>query len=142
MIYPLTLTQDPETEQIMVRFPDVPEAVTVGKDSREALQWAKDSLLVALSGYMEDARPIPTPTKPKAGQPVVVLPVLACAKLAIYEAMRMQGITQLALSRKLDIDPKQVRRILDLDRNSRMDQVEDALKALGRRLVVTVKKAA
>jgi antitoxin HicB len=142
MIYPVILTQDCETNQIMARFPDVPEAMTVGKDRDEALQWAEDALLVALSGYMEDGRAIPTPTAPNAGQPVVALPVLVCAKLAIYEAMRLHGISQLALSQKLNIDPRQVRRILDLDHNSRMDQVELALRALGRRLVVTVREAA
>jgi len=56
--------------------------------------------------------------------------------------MRLQGITQLALSHKLGMDPRRIRRILDLDHNSRMDQVEAVLRALGRRLVVTVREAA
>lgn len=142
MIFPVTLTEDPETGQIMARFFDIPEAVTVGKDLEQALQWAKDALIVALSGYIEDGRAVPVPTTPKSGQSVVTLPVMMCAKLAIYEAMRQQGITQLELSRKLGIDPRQVRRILDLDHHSRMDQVEKALEVLGKHLVVMVKDAA
>lgn len=142
MIYPATLTEDHETGQVMVRLEDVPEAMAVGRDREEALARAEDALLVALSGYIADGRVIPAPSKPDAGQPVVTLPVLRSAKLAIYEAMRLQGITQLALSHKLGMDPRQIRRMLDLDHNSRMDQVEAALRALGRRLVVTVREAA
>lgn len=142
MIYPVTLTEDLETGQVMARFQDVPEAMTVGRDREEALALAEDALLVAISGYIGDGRVIPAPSRPDAGQPVATLPVLVSAKLAIYEAMRLQGITQLALSHKLGMDPRQIRRILDLDHNSRMDQVEAVLKALGRRLVVTVREAA
>jgi len=142
MIYPVTLTEDLETGQVMAGFQDIPEAMTVGRDREEALALAEDALLVAISGYIEAGRVIPAPSGPDAGQPVVTLPVLVSAKLAIYEAMRLQGITQLALSHKLGMDPRQIRRILDLDHNSRMDQVEAVLRALGRRLVVTVREAA
>lgn len=142
MIYPVTLTEDPETGQVMARCPDVPEAVTVGRDRSEALQWVLDALLVALSGYMDDGRQVPAPSEIAAGQPAVALPALVSAKLAVYEAMRGQRISQIGLAQKLGVDSRQVRRLLDLDHNSRMDQVEAALKALGKRLVISVKEAA
>ena len=37
---------------------DVPEALTHGAEEN-ALAWARDALLVALSGYTDDRRPIP-----------------------------------------------------------------------------------
>jgi antitoxin HicB len=141
MIYPVTLATDPETGQVMASFPDVPEAITVGKDESEALAHALDALLVALSGYISSGRPVPKPSK-HSGAPAVQLPALVCAKLALYEAMRSRGVTQIALAQKLGVDPRQVRRILDLDHRSRMDQVEAALNALGMRLVVTARQAA
>lgn len=142
MIYPVTLTEDPESGQIMARFPDVPEAITVAKSREDAMSWALDALIVALSGYMDSGRAIPSASKVGSGESSVALPVLVAAKLAVYEAMREQGLTQLSLAQKLGTDPRQVRRILDLDHRSRMDQVEDALESLGKRLIVTVKKAA
>ncbi len=142
MTYPVTLIEDHETGQVMAKFPDVPEATTVGRDASDALEWALDALIVALSGYMDEGRQVPAPSAAAPGATAVTLPVLVSAKLAIYEAMRRQKITQLALAQKLGVDARQVRRLLDLDHNSRMDQVEAALKAVGMRLVVSAKEAA
>ena len=64
------------------------------------------------------------------------------AKLAIYEAMRAAGLTQTALADRLGCDPRQIRRLLDLDHASRLDQLEAALAALGKRLVIEVQDAA
>ena len=95
-------------------FPDVPEAATVGKTRTEALDHAADALVVALSAYVDDGRPIPSPSRAKRGQPVVCLPPLAALKLAIHDAMTQQKVTQTALAERLGIDARQVRRILDL----------------------------
>ncbi len=141
MTYPVTLATDPETGQVMATLPDIPEAMTVGKDKTEALDHAQDALIVALSGYIDSGRPVPPPPA-RPGSPAVSLPVLVCAKIALYEAMRRGKVTQTALAQKLGIDPRQVRRLLDLDHRSRMDQVEAALKALGLRLVVSAREAA
>ncbi|MBW2618591.1 MAG: hypothetical protein JRC92_06925 [Deltaproteobacteria bacterium] len=64
------------------------------------------------------------------------------AKLAIYQAMHDQEVSQLELAERLGCDARQVRRILDLDHASRLDQLEAALKALGKRLVVDIREAA
>ena len=95
-------------------FPDVPEAVTVGKTKTAVLDHAADALVVALSAYVDDGRPIPSPSRAKRGQPVVCVPPLAALKLAIHDAMTQQRITQTALAERLGIDGRQVRRILDL----------------------------
>jgi antitoxin HicB len=67
---------------------------------------------------------------------------MAAAKLAIYEATRAAGLSQTALAERLGCDPRQVRRLLDLDHRSRIDQLEAALRALGKRLVLEVEDAA
>ncbi len=67
---------------------------------------------------------------------------MAAAKLAIYQAMRDQGVTQVALARRIGCDPKDVRRLLDLMHRSRLDRLEAALAALGKRLVIEVRDAA
>ncbi len=137
--YPIHLETD-QNGTIIASFPDVPEAVTVGNTEAEAVEHAHDALLVALSGYMDDHRDIPRPSS-KAG-PKVALPPMATLKLALYQAMRNRRMTQAAFAEALGCDARQVRRLLDLDHNSRLDHLERALNALGKRLVITIRSAA
>jgi antitoxin HicB len=44
---------------VMVTFPDVPEAVALGRDHDEALEQALAALESALEGYVAEGRPFP-----------------------------------------------------------------------------------
>ena len=127
---------------VIATFADVPEAHTVGNDKAQALARAPDALETALAIYVDERRDLPSPTRPRKGQRAVALPAMAAAKLAIYQAMRDQGVTQVELASRIGCDPKDVRRLLDLTHRSRLDRLEAALKALGKRLVVEVLDAA
>ena len=134
--YPVILTKDGDS--IIAEFPDVPGALTVGTNTNNALDRAQDALVVSLSGYVDDRRDIPRPSKPKTGQKAVVLPPLIAAKLVIYQTMRDHGVTQADLAIKLHCDARQVRRLLDLDHHSRMNLIDDALRMLGKKLVIDI----
>ena len=121
----------------LVQFVDVPEAHTATASEAEAGDHALDCLIAALGGYMRLGREIPRPS-PARGRPVVILPPLIAAKLALYEAMRAERITGTELARRLGLQENGVRRLLDLDHRSHIDQVDRALAALGRRLEVRV----
>ena len=84
-------------------FPDVPEALTCGDCRTEALEKAEDALAVALSFYVDGRRDIPVPSDVVAGQELVAIPSVVAAKLALYTAMRRQGVTQVDLGRRLDL---------------------------------------
>ena len=134
LAYPVNLQMMPDT--VLVSFPDIPEALTEGNTECEALSEAADCLIAALGGYVNDGRCIP---KPSAGNgPVVELPALIAAKLALYEAMCEQDIDIRELAERLGAVTTTVRRLLDLDHRSHIDQVEIALEALGKRLVLEV----
>jgi len=77
----------------------------------------------------------------KPGRVLISLPTLVAAKLALYEAMRKGGISNVELGRQLGISEGAVRRLLDLDHRSHIGQVELALQILGHRLVTTVQAA-
>jgi antitoxin HicB len=141
MNYPVKLVRD-SNDAILVDFPDVPEAHTFGEDMEEALMRAGEALESALSAYIELRRDIPAPSKPKRGQPVVSLPALVDAKVRLYSAMRASRIGKAELARRLNCHLPQIDRLLDLNHNSRLDQLEAALRALGKRLVVSVVDAA
>ena len=139
--YPVTLTPD-ENRTIIAQFPDVPEAITVGVDDTNVFEWVQDALIVALTGYIEDRRDIPKPSTPQKGQKTVHLPPQVAMKLAIYQGMRNQGITQATLAERMGVDGRQVRRILDLDHNTTLSHLVFALKCLGKELVVDIRDAA
>ena len=140
-LYPALVEQD-EAGYWLVTFPDVPEAGTDAETRDEALAEAQDALLAALGGYVEQRRDIPAPSKVGRGQYGIVLPVLASAKLALYQAMRDQGVNNTRLAERMGVSETVVRRLLNLDHHSRIDHLERALALLGKRLATRVMDAA
>ena len=138
--YACILTSD-EEGWLTATFPDVPEAGTDGKTRDEALAMARDALAVALAGYVHERRDIPAPSPTAKGMELVPLPPVVAAKLALYTAMRAEGITKVALAARLGLSESAVRKLLDPDHRSHIGQVEKALKAVGRTLVVEDKAA-
>jgi len=125
----------------LVTFPDVPEAGTDAPTRADALHEATDALIAALGGYVTDRRPIPQPSRAKPGQVLLTLSTLIAAKLALYEAMREAGISNVELGSRLGISEGAVRRLLDLDHRSHVSQIEAALQVFGQCLVVSVQAA-
>lgn len=70
--FPITIT--PDGNYLLVTFPDVPEAITIGKNKDDALLHAADALETALSLYLAEGRPLPKPSPAKQGQQTVTLP--------------------------------------------------------------------
>jgi antitoxin HicB len=134
--YPVTLTKDGDT--ILVRFRDIPEAITFGADKEEALLNAVDALETGLSFYVESRKALPLPSKVKRGERTVSPTALECAKLGVYQAMTEQGIKKSELARRLGWHMPQVDRLFDLRHASKLDQIEAAALALGRHLEVRI----
>jgi antitoxin HicB len=130
-----------EADRHVLEFPDVPEAHTDGATPEEAEAGAVDALIAALGGYVEAGRAVPAPS-PARGRPVVALPSLIAAKLALHAALLAAGETRVGLARRLGTPESLVRRLLDLDHRSHIGAVEAALAALGKHLLVEVRDAA
>jgi antitoxin HicB len=139
--YPVVLDPEPDGSAINVSFPDVPGALTWGDDNAEALDLAQDCLVTALYGYLRDDEPIPRPG-PARGRPMIAVPPLVAAKLALYTAMREQGLSEAELAGRLGVTPKVVGSMLHLKRRAHVGHLERALALLGVQLEVSVKDAA
>ena len=139
LIPPAELTRQ-DDGSILVTFPDVPEALTEGETEAEAMVQAQDCLVAALGGYIRARRAIPRPS-PARRRTTVPLPALAAAKIALYGAMRAQGVGNTALAVRLGVSEGAVRRLIDLDHRSHIGQVERALHALGQQLTVATQTA-
>ena len=69
------------------------------------------------------------------------MPAVITAKLALYSAMRSQNITDSDLAGRLGASPSAVRKLTDPDRRSRIGELQEALDAVGCRLVIDVTAA-
>lgn len=138
--YPVKLTRDEGT--FLVTAPDLPEVATFGETMDDALGRAVDAIATALQGRISDRKDIPPPSPPQGRQRVVALPAIVAAKLALYRAMMETGTRKRDLARKLGVHGPQVDRLLDLDHNSRIDQLEEAAQAIGREMHIELRPAA
>lgn len=132
--YPVVLTAG-EDGRVIASFPDVPEAMTDGNDETEALAQAQGALVAALAGYMHGKRQIPRP-QPLWGRFVVPVPAHIAAKLALYQAMQRQGVSNVELARRLGVTETVARRLVDPGHASKIERLEAALTVLGVGLVV------
>ena len=119
-----------------VSFPDIPSALTCGRDWKTAVEMAEDCLLASLCVCVERNEELPTPSPTAPGQELVTVPPLAAAKLAVYSTMRRKEISNMELAERLGINESAVRKLLIPDRYSHMKQVAKALDAVGCHLVV------
>ena len=142
--YPVVLKRELKRERsrTLVTFPDFPMVHTYGEDDAEALDRAADALETYLMGLVEDREPIPRPSQPRRRQRFVTLSALSEAKVELYKQMRALGIGKAELARRLHCHLPQIDRLLDLSHSSRLDQIEHALLAVGKRLTVSFDDAA
>jgi antitoxin HicB len=127
---------------VVVTFPDVPEAITQGDDEADARTMAEEALGLALLSYLARGLTLPKAKAKGPGTvPVAVAPDVA-AKLAVLEAFAETGVSKAELARRLGKDEKEVRRILDPRHPTKLPTLTEALRVLGKRLVIAVEEAA
>ena len=139
--YPVKLSRD-DNGTFLVTAPDFPEVATFGEDEGDALVRAADAIATAMQGHISDRQDIPRPSPPKRGHKFATLSALTWAKLELYRAMLNTKTNKAALARRLQVHPPQIDRLLDLDHDSRVDQIENAARAMGRELHIEVRPAA
>lgn len=135
MNYPVIV--EPDGTTFLVRFPDIPEALTSGDTYEEALQEAQGALITAFEFYFEDQRPIPMPSDIKS-LPTVAVPASIWAKVLLLNTMLAQQVTQADLAKRIGTRKQEMQRIVDLRHHTKIDTLNTALNALGKRLSLTL----
>ena len=127
----------------IVTFPDFDWGITQGDSEEEALEMAADALRTMIHEHIRKGEEIPRPSRPRGRKyRVIRLAALDMTKAELYSAFRASGIKKVELARRLGIPKTTVDRLFDLDHHSRLDQIEGAFAALGKRLAVEVQDAA
>jgi antitoxin HicB len=122
---------------VTVTFRDVPEAITQGDSMEDARAAAVDALETALSFYIADRKALPVASTPKRGERMVELSAIGMAKTALYEAMLVENVSRSELARRLSCHLEQAARLLDLTHASKFEQLERALAAVNRKMIVS-----
>jgi antitoxin HicB len=120
---------------------DLPQVITQGETLADALAEAADALDEAFAAYMIEGLDFPTPSKPRRNEHLVAPPAETQAKAALYVAMQEAGITKVQLAKRLGVDEKEVRRLLDPHYGSKLPRIAQAIALLGKRPVIGLEAA-
>jgi len=144
---PIKLAPD-DNGTLLVTCPLLPEVTSFGDDEADALQHAADAIEEALAARISDGLDIPVPparparSRAARQRRVVTLPLMTALKVSLYRALREAKITRAELARRLRWNRESVDRLFRLDHASRLDQIEAAFAALGRRIDLSIEQAA
>jgi antitoxin HicB len=138
--YPVALSAADEGG-FVVTCRDLPQLVTQGENLADALTQAADAMDEVFAAYMLAAMDFPAPSKPRRKEHFVSPPAETVAKAALYVAMRDAGVSKAQLARRLGVDEKEVRRLLDPHYGSKLPRIAQAIALLGQRLVIGLESA-
>ncbi len=140
-VYPAKFTAGTDG-RVLVEFVDLPRVATDGKDAREAFEEAMDALGSELSIRLTRHEEIPAASGAKRGYRPVPVPLWLAPKLALYLAMRERSVTNSELARRLGVDERVVRRMLDPQHATRAAKIQAALAILGKQMTLEVRDTA
>ena len=111
---------------------DLPEAISQAEATEDREEVASGCLQAALEARIRHEMELPRPSKPKAREVSIAPPAGTAAKVALYVAMREAGVSKMELARRLGVDEKEVRRMLDPGHGSKLPRIAEAIEALRR----------
>lgn len=124
---------------VLATVPDLPGTQSFGDDEVSALERVQDAIVSMLEFLIKGRRTIPTP-RPGRG-PTVSVPALLAAKVCLHNEMLDQNVTKSELGRRLKQHLPQIDRLVDVRHGSKLDQLEAAFGALGKRLELSITEA-
>ena len=142
--YRVDLAPD-DNGSLLVTCPQLPMVAAFGDTREDALSHALDAIETALASMIDDGEKIPRPKAADLAKDdglTVRLPALTALKVQLVWALEAAGITRAELARRLKWNRESVDRLFRLDHRSRLEQLEAAFRALGRRVDVVVREAA
>lgn len=127
----------------VVTFPEFGYGVTQGETEADAMDMAQDLLMLTIGDYMKESKLLPAPRRHRGAKfRPVVLSALQAAKVDLYLSFLGSGLKKAEFARRIGIPKTHIERLFSLRHHSRLDQIESAFAALGKRLHVEVRNAA
>ena len=142
MEYP-ALLERAEEGGFVITFPDFEWGITQGDDEADALEMAADALSTMIQEHIRKGEELPRASKPRGRKyRMIRLAASQSMKAELYAAFRASGIKKIEFARLAGVPGTTVDRLFDFRDRTRLDQIEAAFAALGKRLAVEVQDAA
>ena len=135
--YPYRAARQPEGGYT-ITFRDLPEAISQAEEKESLDEIASECLSEALAGRIDLGEEIPRPSNPKRGEHLALPDTNIELKIEFGRAFALAGVAQIELARRMGVTPLVVRRLLDPRHNSHVQQYDQAMRALGKRIFRTV----
>ena len=135
--YRVKLTPD-DNDTFLVTAPDFPEVITFGKTREDALHYAVGAFREIIAGKIHYKEPIPNPSRVKAGEPFITLPLQTEMKVRLYQSLEESGFKKADLARKLNLHRQEIDRLFDFKQSTSLSKLESAFAALGKTLKIEV----
>lgn len=124
-------------------FPEFSYGVTQGESLEEVMEMARDLLMLTIGDFIRSGKPLPAPKRRRGAKfRPVPLTALQCAKVDLYNTFQASGLKKAEFARRIGIPKTHVDRLFSLRHLSRLDQMEAAFAALGKRLHIEARNAA
>lgn len=120
---------------------DLPELHGWGEDEEHCISQGLDAIETTLSIYVDRREAIPKASPPLERERVIHLPAVTVAKIMLWNEMIARDMRKADLCRLLGLAQTQGDRLVDFLHTSKMEAIEKALAALGKRLVVSIEAA-
>lgn len=136
--YPCEVSTDPDTGQTVLECKD-PSAFSFGEDLESAVKDMHSVLLDCVSDYVDEGKPFPAgTTKPKKNEIAVELTPSETVKILFLNSMVETGTKPIQIARKLGIAKQEMTRVMNPRQKTKIDTLEKAIEATGRRLIYSV----
>jgi antitoxin HicB len=136
------LQLEPEdNDTILVTSPDLP-IVAYGENEAEALRNAANAIDTIIESMMSAREDVPFPAfEDEIDMPYHAMSLQDELKVHLHCSMLAAGLTRADLQRRLGWQRESVDRLFRLDHNSRIEQLDEAFHALGKKVDVGVSDA-
>jgi antitoxin HicB len=130
--YPITVSPD-SNGTLLVGFPDIPYANSVGDDREEALVNAVEALEAAIELYFDKGQPVPLRRADIETRDAVSLSGVASSKVQLWNDMLAKKVDKAELARLLGVQLSRVDKLFDLTDTTSDGLVETAAKRVSER---------
>ncbi len=136
--YPALFNSSKTESGYVITFRDLPEAITESDSIEGGILEAADCLEEAIAGRIDDGLDIPLPSKLRRRERIISVPAQTACKAALYVAMRESGTNKSELARLLDVDVREIRRMLNPHHGTKLPAMEQALMVLGKEIELRI----
>lgn len=148
LLFPAILQRD-DNNTLLITCPALPEVTTFADGEADWHEHARDAIEEAIAARIASWADVPLPHGSELfdrgdslTHRVVELSLQTELKLMLFISCRTAGVSRAELARRLSWHREQVDRLFRIDHASRIDQIDAAMRAIGKAFTVDVVGAA